>query len=102
MTDLSSDSPKAVALRWFQEVWNDHRAETVHELMASHARGYSEGGEVTGPGEFVQLVHAPMLDAFPDLGLTVEDSIEEGNQVVVRWTVSAGRPDRAGRFPSPA
>lgn len=83
------DDPKTLALRWFDEVWNHGSTGTVRELMSPDARGWSEAGSVHGPEEFINLVHAPMSAVFTDLKLTVEDAIAEGDQVVVRWIVTA-------------
>lgn len=85
--------PKTLALRWFHEVWNLHQPETVRELMAADGRGSSEGGDVVGPEDFIRLVQAPMLAAFPDLTLDVDGVIAEGENVVTRWTVRASRED---------
>jgi len=75
---------RALALRWFEEVWNRQLGATVEELFAPAAVGHMEGVEVVGPAEF-HKVRAALLAAFPDLQLTAEDTVAEGNKVVVRW-----------------
>ena len=45
------------------------------------------GGDMTGAEPFKQL-HAEFLAAFPDLKVEVEDSISDGDNVVVRWRAS--------------
>jgi steroid delta-isomerase-like uncharacterized protein len=75
---------RALALRWFEEVWNRRLAATVEELFAPAAVGHMEGVEVVGPAAF-HKVRAALLAAFPDLQITVEDTVAEGNNVVVRW-----------------
>jgi steroid delta-isomerase-like uncharacterized protein len=74
-----------VARRWFEEVWNQKRTETIHELLTEESVCQSEAGILKGPGPFREQVHAPFLHAFPDLQVTVEGTVAEGDQVVVRW-----------------
>lgn len=76
-----------LARRWFQEVWNERRAETIHELLLPDSVGHLENGDIVGPEAF-QKVHAEFLKAFPNLQVTVEDTLAEGDQVVVRWTLA--------------
>ena len=75
---------RALALRWFDEVWNRQLAATVDELLAPDAVGHMEGVDVVGPGAFNEARSA-LLVAFPDLRITVEDTVVEGENVVVRW-----------------
>ena len=45
--------------RWFQEVWNEGRIQTVYDLLAPEAiaRGQRAAeAEIRGPEEFVQFV----------------------------------------------
>jgi steroid delta-isomerase-like uncharacterized protein len=77
----------AIARRWFEEVWNQRRAETVRELLMPESFGHSESGFLQGPAEFLEQVHTPFLAAFPDLRMTVEDTVAESDRVVVRWRV---------------
>src|SRR5690349_3833602 len=76
-----------LARRWFQEVWNERRAETIHELLLPDSVGHLEGGDVVGPHAFA-AVHAEFLKAFPEFRVTVEDTLAQGDQVVVRWSLT--------------
>ena len=76
----------AIARRFYEEVWNQRREAAIDELMAPDLVGKMEGGDVAGPAQFKQM-RQELLQAFPDLNLTVEDVIEEGDKVVVRWSV---------------
>ena len=75
-----------LAHRWFEEVWNQGRLEAIDEMASAEAVG--EG----------QLHHGPPIDlkqfrefaedlrrAFPDLHVTIEDTIAAGDRVVLRW-----------------
>lgn len=78
-----------LARRWFEEVWNGRRAETVHELLTAESTCESEFGKLTGPEAFLERVHGPFLSAFPDLRITIKDTVAEGDRVVVMWTATA-------------
>jgi steroid delta-isomerase-like uncharacterized protein len=74
--------------RWFQEVWNEGRIQTVYELLAPEAIARGQRGaetEIRGPEEFVKFVHE-IRGAFSDITLVVEDILGAGDKVVVRWS----------------
>jgi steroid delta-isomerase-like uncharacterized protein len=77
----------AVARRWFEEVWNQRREGTVRELMMSTGVGHLEGGTVEGVEQFL-AIRSLLLEAFPDLRITVENVIANGDDVAVRWNVT--------------
>jgi steroid delta-isomerase-like uncharacterized protein len=79
----------AVARRWFDEVWNQRRGETIDELTSSDSVCYADDGPIVGPQQFRERMLYPFLGAFPDLKVQVEDIIGQGDQVVVRWKATA-------------
>jgi predicted ester cyclase len=79
------ESNADLARRWFEQVWNLRRDATVHELLHSGGIGHIEGADVHGPEEFL-AARAALLGAFPDLRVTVEATVSEGPDVVVRWS----------------
>lgn len=56
--------------------------------MAPRIEGYMEGLDVHTPADF-KGARRQLLDAFPDLRVTVEDTVEQGTKAVVRWSVTA-------------
>ena len=78
----------ALARRWFEEVWNQRRDATIDELLTPESVCYSDDGPIRGPDEFRQRMYAPFLAAFPDLRVTVEGVVAEGDDVVVRWSAT--------------
>jgi steroid delta-isomerase-like uncharacterized protein len=76
-----------LARRWFDEVWTQRRDETVRELLDPDIVGHMEGLEVRKPEDFLGA-RAALLNAFPDLRVSVEDVIAEGDRVAVRWSAS--------------
>ena len=48
-------------------------------MIADHLRN------LKGPGHFYEQVHTPFVTAFPDLRMTIEDTVSEDDGVVVKW-----------------
>jgi steroid delta-isomerase-like uncharacterized protein len=74
--------------RWFKEVWNEGRVQTIYDLMAENvvAVGQDQPGvEIHGPLDFVALFER-LHGAFPDIKVTVEDTFGADDKVVVRWS----------------
>jgi steroid delta-isomerase-like uncharacterized protein len=44
-----------------------------------------ESGTLQGQDQFLEQVHSPFLAAFPTTQVTIEDTVSEGDRVVVRW-----------------
>ena len=82
---MSSDN-KALIRRWFEEVWNQGRIETIDELMAPGCVVHGLGaGVLDGPAGFKPF-HASYRNAFPDVRLTIDDIVGEGSIVAARWS----------------
>jgi steroid delta-isomerase-like uncharacterized protein len=78
-------SLRALAIRWYQEVWNERNPVALRELLAPHAVAHTEGGDIHGAEQFIELFHTPFLEAFPDIQVTVEDVLSIESDAVVRW-----------------
>lgn len=83
-----SDQIRALATRWFEEVWNQRRPEMIAEFMAPDCVAHLEGREVTGPQEFLGIYQG-MLEALPDMRVIVEEVVADRENGVVRWTCQA-------------
>jgi len=85
------DANKALLQRWFDEVWNQRRSETIDELFDAGgvAHGLSDDPEnpIKGPAGFKPF-HATFCGAFPNIQVNVEDMIAEGDKVAARCSVS--------------
>jgi steroid delta-isomerase-like uncharacterized protein len=92
----------ALMRRWFHEVWNEGKIQTIYELLAPDgvATGQGEPGtELRGPKEFaafVEGIHA----AFSDIELAVEDSFGAEDKVVVRWSATMVHSGNAFGIPA--
>ena len=85
-----SEANKALVRRWFEEVWNQGREETVDELFAADGAGYGLGdADVTthGPAEF-KIFMRNLRGGLPDIHMTLEDILAEGDRVMVRLSLA--------------
>jgi len=85
-----SDQNKALARRDIEEVWNQGKLAFIDELVASNATFHDAnvpGGKFTGPHGYQQFVEI-YRNAFPDVRITIEDQIAEGDKVTTRWTAT--------------
>ena len=83
-----SGSNAAIARRWFREAWLDNGEEVIDELMAPDCTGLIEGSTITSADDF-KVARRQLLEIFPDLALTIEDVLEQGGNVAIRWTAEA-------------
>lgn len=95
---MSSDN-RSVVLRWFEEVWNQRREETIEELVTDHSVCYTDQGPICGSQEFKQLQYQPLLSAFPDLHVQVDAVLCDDTDVVVRWTATGTHTGDGLRIP---
>lgn len=79
---------KALIARLVQELWVEGKLGVIDEIYAADYADQSAGmppgiaRDREGQKQFVQAFRG----AFPDMVGTVEDSIAEGDKVVIRWT----------------
>ncbi|HEY0376079.1 MAG TPA: ester cyclase [Pyrinomonadaceae bacterium] len=78
--------------RWFEEVWNKGREEAIDEMFAAEgvAHGFVDenGEELSGPAGFKPFFRR-FREAFPDIQVSVEDCISEGDRAAARCRVRA-------------
>jgi steroid delta-isomerase-like uncharacterized protein len=80
----------ALMRRWFREVWNEGRVQTIYDLLSENCIGVGQdqpGVEIHGPADFVALFNR-LHGAFPDIKITVDDVIGADDKVVVRWSAA--------------
>lgn len=81
---------KAVVRRFFEEIFNQGNLAAVDELVAPdlvvHGPRFAAPAAGTGPLDRVRQVVSLTRAIWPDLHLTIEDQIAEGDRVVSRWT----------------
>jgi steroid delta-isomerase-like uncharacterized protein len=81
-----SEANKELARRWFEEVWNHRKESTIDDLLTPDCRAYGLGGDAAliGPEGF-KTFHRSFCGAFPDLRVTIDDILAEGDRVAIRW-----------------
>jgi steroid delta-isomerase-like uncharacterized protein len=82
--------------RWFEEVWNRGRMEAIDEMASPDVVGHGQAQHATDIGlkEFKPFVMG-FRSAFPDMKVTIDHIIEQGDKVVARWTATM---THAGEF----
>src|SRR4051812_27245433 len=78
--------------RWFEEVWNKGSEKAIEEMFAEDgvANGLNdaEGNPIRGIDDF-KVLHRAFRSAYPDLKITVEDVVAEGDKIAGRCSVKA-------------
>ena len=82
------EESKALALRAFEEIWNQGKLEVIDEIYAADFVHHSPGSPDLDPEGLKQFV-TMYRSAFPDIQFTIEDQIAEGDKVVTRWSTAA-------------
>lgn len=79
---------RGLAVRWFDELWNQGRRETIDELLAPDAVIHDGDCHTVGAAQFhpfFDRIHS----VFSDLKFGIHTVIVEGNMVCVRWSFAA-------------
>jgi predicted ester cyclase len=79
---MSPDQLKALVRRFFDEVWNQQRMDVIDEVFAPTV---VLNGQAVKREAFRQIVSGRRA-AFPDIRVTVEDQVAEGDKVSTRRT----------------
>jgi steroid delta-isomerase-like uncharacterized protein len=85
---MSVEENVVLMRRWFKEVWNEGKSQTIYDLMDENgiAVGQDQPGvEIRGPREFEMFVNR-IRGAFPDQKITLEDAFGADDKVVIRWS----------------
>jgi steroid delta-isomerase-like uncharacterized protein len=93
------------AERWFEEVWNKGREDAIDEMMSpyteSHGLAHPDGKEVDGMTAF-RSFHKAFRSAFPDVHISVEDTVADGDKTAARCLVTGTHTGEAfaGKLPT--
>ncbi len=78
--------------RWFEEVWNQKREEGIDEMLDDESvhRGFgtTESIKIRARNNFREFYRA-FVSTFPNIHITVEDTVCEGDKMSARCTVRA-------------
>jgi predicted ester cyclase len=89
-----SERNKAQMRRVIEEIYNRGDLAAIDELATRDMVIHAPTGDIVGR-EGVRQYVAALRTGFPDLQVTIEDQIAEGDRVVTRWTA---RGTHAGEF----
>jgi predicted ester cyclase len=95
-----TESNKAVVRRYYDEVLNLRRVGVFDELADPAFVSYLASGDHIDLQIYKQAIYGS-LSAMPDLHVTINDQIAEGDKVVTRWTAKGTpRVEFAGLQPN--
>ena len=80
-----TEANKALTLRYWEEVANKGNLDLIEEICAPDYVCHEVDQDIRGPEGVRQFIFM-LRAAFPDLHVTVEDVIAEGDKIVQRWT----------------
>jgi steroid delta-isomerase-like uncharacterized protein len=83
---MSEAENKAVAVRFNEEVWGRGDEAALEELLALDFVEHDPLPGQSPDREGHRQILAAFRSAFPDLHVTTEDVVAEGEKVVSRWT----------------
>ena len=77
--------------RWFDEIWNQGREQTIDDLCAKEAVGHGQtldGSDFVGSEHFSQFWHN-FRSAFTSIRVEIHRTLEEGDLAIAQWTLTA-------------
>ena len=105
---MSTEENKVRVRRFYEKVFNQKNLAAIDDFVAPNVIDHSLPPGAPGGIEGVRLTIGMFVTAFPDLHLTVEDLIAEGDRVVARWPLrgthqgaSLGMPPTGKQFTMP-
>src|SRR4051812_43780311 len=81
-----SDENKAIAMRLFEEVINAYNVARCDDFYAPDYVAHSVPPGFSPDREGIKQYHSHYFQAFPDMHLTIDGMIAEGDQVAVYYT----------------
>jgi steroid delta-isomerase-like uncharacterized protein len=83
-----SEESKALVRRQLEEVFNKHNPGAVDEFFAPDYVNHSAPPGLPNDREGLKALVGMYVGAFPDLKVTSEFEVAEGDKVVMRWTAT--------------
>lgn len=85
---MSTDANKAIARRYFEDIWNKRNPDAVGEIFAATFAGHAPDGTLQGAEALKKRVKTG-LSEYLDIHFTIEDVIAEEDKVGIRWVYHA-------------
>jgi serine phosphatase RsbU (regulator of sigma subunit) len=83
---VSTEENRAIFRRYIEEVWNQTNLEVVDEIFDRYISHQPDGSVLERGPEDVKRFVGEFRSAFPDLRLSIDDQIAEGDKVMIRET----------------
>jgi steroid delta-isomerase-like uncharacterized protein len=90
VTQMEHQDAASLMRRWFDEIWNRGRIESVDELLAEDAVMWGIGRpdqSSRGGAEFKEF-YRRQRSATPDVKINLDQVIQEGDTAFARWTAT--------------
>src|SRR6266511_3643039 len=84
---MSAEDHKALVRDYIEEVWNQGNLSRADELFAADYRRYTATTAAALSRDAQKQRIAGLRAAFPDVHLTIEDLLVEGDRVALRLTI---------------
>lgn len=84
---MSAEANKALARRFQEEIENQGNLDVVDEIVAADYVYHGPGGQEVRSPEALKEMVTMFRTGFPDLNITSEQMIAEGDKVVSRYTL---------------
>jgi predicted ester cyclase len=86
---MSNQEPKTIIRRYYEEIGNERQLAVADEIIAPHFRLFPDSAPPYGPAGVKDFITWLCLSTFPNLQVTIEDLIAEGEQVAAFVTLHA-------------
>lgn len=83
---MAIEDNKAIIRRIGEEFWNQGRPEVLDEVFADDVVDHNPAPGQPPGREGIKLVNLGFRTAMPDMQMTVDDVLAEGDKVMWRWT----------------
>jgi steroid delta-isomerase-like uncharacterized protein len=77
--------PKDIVRRFFDEIWNQRRLERFDAYVSEDFVTSGPTGALSRGRDALRSFTEGFLDAVPDYRIQLDDLVEEGDRVAVRW-----------------
>lgn len=100
---MTSNEYPTLMHRWFEEVWNQRRTETIREMLTEttihHELNGPGSADMVGIGPYEKF-HSDFLGAFPDLFVEVKNVTVEGDKYTGHFVVTGTQSGTLGEMPA--
>jgi predicted ester cyclase len=86
---MTAEQNKAIIRRYYEEIANQRRFELADEIISPDFRLFLDSQPPYGPEGVKQFLDWLITQTFPDLRVTIEELVAEGDRVAARVTLHA-------------